>query len=200
MRPQGSPRHMGRPQETPALPSRWGPSAESPGEGPRPPGPGQARFSGTCPVCPFPRRPLPPSRPSRRTMRDQTWATTLSSSLTRVRTSFRALVQAPVPSHCAGSALPWVSTARHSLASSQLFYQNPCGSRLFYPPSMQKIKQSQACSQRDRLRVRERGLQAFSRFCFGTRTSVFNSASPARLGERSDNINMRRDGENDATT
>lgn len=83
MRPQGSPRHMGRPQETPALPSRWGPSAESPGEGPRPPGPGQARFGGTCPVCPFPRRPLPPSRPSRRTMRDQTWATTLSSSLTR---------------------------------------------------------------------------------------------------------------------
>lgn len=79
--------------------------------------------------------------------------------------------------------LPWVSAILNSLALSQLFYQNQCGSRLFYPRSMQEIKQSQGdfpgligC------KFRERGLQIFT-ICFGTRASVFNSRL-TRLGKQ----------------
>lgn len=57
------------------------------------------------------------------------------------------------PSHLAVSFLLWVSAIFSSLAPSQLFYQNHQGSRLFYLCAVQKRKQSQACSQFDRLQV-----------------------------------------------
>lgn len=59
----------------------------------------------------------------------------------------------PSPSHLAVSILPGVSAIWNSLALSQLYYQNQRGSRLFYPHSMQEMKQSRACSQFDRLQV-----------------------------------------------
>lgn len=95
--------------------------------------------------------------------------------------SYRPFPLLPITSCCLPSALGFSNFKFPGFESA--LYQNQGGSRLFCPRSAQEIKQSRACSQFDRPQVRERGLQIFPQFGFGTRASVFNSESPARPGK-----------------
>lgn len=65
--------------------------------------------------------------------------------------------------------------------------------------SMQEVKQSWACSQFDRLQVRERGLQIFHDFVLAPERLCLILRLLPDLGIRTDNINIWRDGEHNAT-
>lgn len=67
------------------------------------------------------------------------------------------------------------------------------------PHSMQEVKQSWACSQFDRLQVRERGLQIFHDFVLAPERLCLILRLLPDLGIRTDNINIWRDGEHNAT-